>query len=582
MVTQTGIHEALSRGLGEVGVSGDSLDRVAWQSVVFAQMPKRIDLLSLRVSWPLRALQVRVHRNTSFELIESLLKKFLNYAGYDLVAETSDYDDSLSSITQVAASGRLPQMEMLWLDYEQYSVDLGGDTLAEWVGERVQELRAVITVPILVPNWPGSHERARAFNGALVPVARAIPGVHIFDIEAIRTELGDAFFDTRLKTVGATRWSGAAMMSIARRMGLVNIPACLRPRLKAVALDLDQTLYKGVLGEDGIEGVLLTPAYEALQKRCRDLKDSGVFLALVSKNEKADVEALFKKRHDFPLRWEDFSAVQIGWGAKSAALHQIAADLHIGVDAILFVDDNPGELAQVGAVIPELPLLHASDPEAVLRGLDLVPNLVAVTQTATDQVRVADMAAEQHRAAARIASVDPHSYLKSLQVRVELRWNEVDERVRIHEIANKTNQFILSLWRPAEADIERFLALPDSGIVTFYLADRLSNSGNVGAAFFRRDGEALHVLEICVSCRALGRGVEDLILSRAIDLAQERLGGTRLIVDHRLGPRNGPGLAWLSSLVGGALADDGTIEIEWPKADVASRIASMPVDVFVF
>ena len=580
-MTQTGMQEALPRLGDKADKSGNPLDRVAWQSVVFAPVPKRTELLSLSVSWPLQALQVRVHRNTPFEFIEGLLKKFLSYAGYDLAVEISDYDDSLSSINQIASSGCRPQVEMLWLDYEQYSADMSAEALAEWVGERLRELRTVSTVPILVPNWPGSHERACAFNEVFLPLARSVSGVHVFDIEAIRAELGEAFFDRRLKTVGATRWSGAAMTLIARSMGLVALPACIRPRLKAIALDLDQTLYEGVLGEDGPEGVRLTPGYEALQQKCRDLKESGLFLALVSKNEREDVEALFQKRRDFPLRWEDFSAVQIGWGGKSAALHQIAADLHIGVDAILFVDDNPGELAQVGAAIPELPLLHASNPEVVLRGLELVPNLAVVSQTATDLIRVADMAAERERAAARMASVDPQSYLRSLQIRVELRWNEAQERVRIHEIANKTNQFILSLWRPTEAEIERFLAQPDAGVVTFYLSDRLSNSGNVGAAFFRRESDDLHVLEVCVSCRALGRGIEDLVLSRAIDLAQQHLGGNRVVVHHKTGPRNGPGLAWLSSLVEEALAANGAVAIEWPKADVVSRINAIPAEVVI-
>ena len=163
--------------------------------------------------------------------------------------------------------------------------------------------------------------------------------------------------------MAGTPVSNAAQPLLARKLACHWIPATIFPPIKAVALDLDNTLHDGVLGEDGIQGVQLTPAHQALQHFIKSLQQRGIFIALLSRNEPIDVEALFAQRDDYPLRWDDFSVTEISWGDKAAAINRIAKALRVAADSILFVDDNPGELASVAAQLPQVHTVYAS-PDA--------------------------------------------------------------------------------------------------------------------------------------------------------------------------------------------------------------------------
>src|SRR5204863_8283441 len=136
---------------------------------------------------------------------------------------------------------------------------------------------------------------------------RGTAGARVADLRPIASKLGARFLDERAAKFSGTRLSDAACVQTARQLACHWAPASLQPRLKAVALDLDHTPYEGVLGEDGLD-VRLTPGHQALQRHLAGLRDQGIFLALVSRNEEADVRRLFESRTDFPLRWEHFSA----------------------------------------------------------------------------------------------------------------------------------------------------------------------------------------------------------------------------------------------------------------------------------
>ncbi|SDN57645.1 HAD-superfamily phosphatase, subfamily IIIC/FkbH-like domain-containing protein [Klenkia soli] len=549
-----------------------SLDRLEWQSRVLAEHPRRLDLLRLAPSWPTREIRVRVHRNTPVEYVTSLAGPFLAYAGLSAVFELSDYDDSLAALDAVDPG---PDVEVVWLDHTRYD-HLAADEVADWLIGRITALRTRTTAPVLVVDRPGDDDRARLLRDRLSGFGTVLPDVAVADLGAVAARLGDAFTDTRLQAVGGTALSSAATVLVAQRLGLRWLPVATGVRVKAVAVDLDMTLYDGVLGEDGPRGVTLTDGHADLQRVLRGLADDGVLLAVVSRNEPADVEELFRLRPDFPLRWSDFSARAVGWGAKSQGVAAVAADLRIAPDAVVFVDDNPGELAEVAAGTTVAGLVQAGDPRATATALGLFPGLHGHVRTTEDRLRATDLAAATTRAAA--ATTDPASYLASLDVRIDLALDAREDLDRVADLAARTNQFNVSLGRTPAAAFARWMAAADAGVVTARLRDRLSDSGLVAVVAGRRDDDGgLLVEEAFISCRALGRGVEDVLLAAAVERLLDLASTPGVRLRYRPGPRNEPARAWLRRRTADPVVDAADVLVDWGPQECRTVVADSPV-----
>jgi FkbH-like protein len=331
------------------------------------------------------------------------------------------------------------------------------------------------------------------------------------------------------------------------------------PRIKAVAIDLDHTLFEGVLGEDG-EQVRLTPAHAELHRYVLNLREQGVFLALVSRNEAADAQKLFEARQDFPLQWPHFSATAVSWGSKADGLRQVAKAMRIAEDAVLFVDDNPGELMSVTMELPSVRTVHAlPDAAATQRALEYFPGLWAWERSATDALRAADLNAESERTRLATQAMDPLEYLRCLEVRLRIEVSPHQQLTRLHELSQKTNQFNLNLQRLSEVDFSERLNAPDYRIAVIGLSDKLSDSGLIGLVVARREQEVLTIEELTISCRALGRRLEDLMIAEAVQAIREELPASEVKFLHRTAPRNGPARDWLARFVGQTLPPEGVV-----------------------
>ncbi len=501
-----------------------SLDRAEWQRIVFAERPRRADLLTLPAAGG-EPLRINVHRNRPFEPVAACASPFLRYAGWDASFVFSDYDDSLSF-----SGWRPADVELIWLDFARYR-----PFDRSWLEGRIRWLRNATAAPILVPA---------PVDGDL---AVSMAGVRICPQGPIQGALGSRYLDSRT----GVDLSGEACVETARHLAFVWLPPALRPRIKAIAVDLDNTLYHGVLGEDGVNGVEMTPAHAELQRRLVELQESGALLAIVSKNERADVESLFDRRRDFPLRREHFSAVSASWGPKSAGLRAAAAEMRIALEAVLFIDDNPGELAEAAAHNPGLHTLHASSPLNTVRALKLYPGLNGYTSGDADRLRAADLAAASRRAREQAASADPGEYLASLQIEIGLALDRAEDVHRLHELSMKTNQFNTGFLRLSEAQTAERIASEDCPTASIRLRDRLSDSGLVGAIFTRLAGETLHVEEIALSCRALGRQIEDVMIREALaGIAARHPEIREILFSFQAAPRNAPARQWLARFTG--------------------------------
>ncbi len=552
--------------------------RAECQGAFFAESPKRAAVMRAAKSLAVHGapVRLRVHRNMPFEFIASLLPAFLAFSGHAITCTFSDYDDSL----MLAGEGEA-DVELVWLDFDRYSMT--ADDLVTWLVSRCQALRSRSRAPILVASSPRRGGAADVLNQRLRDGLGAIPGVRVLPIEDVAAKVGEAYFDARFAAVGATTLSERANVELARAFGLLWLPAVLQPPLKAVVFDLDNTLWGGVLGEDGIDGLMVDGAYSALHEKAAALAEGGMFLGVLSRNEDVDVRAAFASGR-IGLPAERIAAWSVSWGSKAEGMQAIAQTLRIGLDAILFVDDNPGELAAVVAACPGIRVLHAKpDPAETLRALELYPGLFSWGRDDAGAVRAADLANNAEREAVRAGAKGEEEYLASLALTVSIAVDPDDQRERLRQLSEKTNQFNLALRRLNDIDVAEILAAPDRFAAGIWLRDRFSDSGLIGAIFARLDGPGrLVVEELCVSCRALGRGIEDAMIAAAVNdlLAAAQADGAAVATvafSHATGPRNGPARDWLARFTGQALGESGIVEIPWVVREREQMLHTLPI-----
>jgi FkbH-like protein len=522
-------------------------------AVLFKENPTRRELAELKPSWSCREVRVRVHRNHSFEHAASAAEAWAAFGGLKLMWSEAPYDDSLS----MQLSDQPADLDLIWYDIETIQSRPGIDVLA-WLRSRAQALRGMSALPILmviIGLDKGAEQALRDSLGNL-------PGVRLAPAAEALTGLADPF-DRRLQKFSGSRLSQSSNLLLAKHVACRWLPAVLAPRIKAVIVDLDQTLYAGVVGEDG-DAVRLTPAHASLQSALLKLKESGVFVGVVSRNSPEDVEALFSKRKDFPLKLADFSAIEIGWGSKAESILRACQKLKISPDAVLFIDDNPGEIIEVAERLPDTRLLHASqDTELTVRALEFYPGLWSWGVSSADVLRIADLEADAARRSIQIGVQDKAAYLRELSPQLEVRLRPASLSGRLHELSQKTNQFNLNLGRLDEVKVHDYLSQPGQFAVAVGLSDRLTDSGVVAAMFGRIVDDEVFVEEWVISCRALGRELEDAMAASALAAVTKQ--AKVAWFHYRTGPRNAPGREWLARLSNCVLDDEGRAPVAISK-----------------
>jgi len=498
-----------------------------WEKAVFSPMPRKNALLQLQPPWPLKKTRINVRRNHGFEVLKDPLRVFLNYAGIEPVVACGAYDDSLSFQDNLPSA----DIEILWLDLDKYTMNSAD--LLFWLKTRLADLRKQTTAPLLFVSWPGTGPSAGSFDG--------LPGLCFCDFKSAMKGYNGKILDPRLEAVTGTRLAAPTQLLLARALGLVWIPAASALPVKAVVFDLDNTLYGGVLGESGIEGVESDSAYQSLQRHAAKLRKRGLFLGLSSKNDSRDVKAFFETRKDLAIKLEDFSAQEISWQPKSTGIAKIASALRVGIDSILFVDDNPAELLEVSNVYPDIRTLLARSPAETLFALELFPGLFRWKTTAEDIGRIRDLEAVSKRTGTTAGT----DYLATLGTEVEFYLNPSSQLTRISELLNKTNQFNLTLLRLNEAEVSKHMK-SGTFFVTAGLRDRLSDSGIISLVMAHIDGVDVIVDNVCISCRALGRGLEDYLIRQSLAGIKKHSGleNPQEILHFVEGPRNAPAKAW--------------------------------------
>ena len=330
---------------------------------------------------------------------------------------------------------------------------------------------------------------------------------------------------------------------------------------KCLVLDLDNTLWGGVIGDDGIEGIRLGQgsaegeAYAAFQAYAAGLAERGVILAVCSKNDEAVARAAFDSHPEMVLRSSDVACFRANWEDKPGNIRRIAETLRIGVDSMVFIDDNPAERAIVRrelprVAVPELP----DDVSGYAATVAAAGYFEAAMFTAEDLVRVRSYAADAERAAVLNTATDMEGFLRSLEMRLAARPIAPVDLTRAAQLINKSNQFNLTTVRRSEEDLRVFAQDPGSLALCYRLVDRFGDNGLIGVVLAREDeafGPGQLLLDTwLMSCRVLGRQVEAAVLGHVAQAAAAR-GASALIGEYRPSGRNGmvaehyPGLGFV-------------------------------------
>jgi FkbH-like protein len=303
---------------------------------------------------------------------------------------------------------------------------------------------------------------------------------------------------------------------------------------KCVVVDLDNTLWGGVVGEDGKDGIKLGPTspgseYQDFQRYLLSLTKQGILLAINSKNNLADALEVIRSHDGMVLREDSFVAMRINWSPKSENLVSLAGELNIGLDAMVFLDDSAEEREGIRQMVPEVltPDLP-EDPALYRQTVEALPQLQLLTLTTEDQTRVTQYQAKRERERARADASSLEEYLRSLAITVETARATDGTMPRVHQLIQRTNQFNLTTRRYDSGQLAALARDPERRIYVLRARDRFGDHGVVGTAIVRVDGRCWTVDSFLMSCRVIGYGVETALLA-AIERDADRAGADTLV-----------------------------------------------------
>lgn len=441
----------------------------------------------------------------------------------------------------------------------------GADGCVDWSAARqpavernVADLAAAIRAaasrsptPLVVGVCPASAALAEAhvvladLEQRLVDELASLANVRFLSMAAYRAWPAELLHDPEQDRLGHVPYTARFFATLARDIARM-VHALKSAPIKVLVLDCDNTLWKGVVGEDGVVGLEIGQREAELQRFALEKKRAGVLLCLASKNSESDVLDVFRQRADMVLRLDDIVATQIHWQPKSESLRALARELNLGLDSFAFVDDNPVECAEVGAACPEVLVLGLRDDEDPASFLRQVWPLDVLVVTEEDRQR-SDMIRES-LARERVArsSTDMAAFIAALELRIEVAPAAPAQLARVAQLTQRTNQFNFTTRRRSEAEIAQ-LAQQGYECLAVEVRDRFGDYGLVGVVIFAALERALVVDTFLLSCRVLARGVEHAVLRELGRLALER---GKPGIEMRFVPsqRNQPARRFLDSL----------------------------------
>jgi len=506
-------------------------------------------------------LNISILRNIVVETIEPYWRYFAIKMGFNAQVKFGEYDN----VFQEAVGGmgnvlnKDTDVVMVFLKMDTISYDLANNYTALSVEQvhlevkRIKEYIAAVLAGIRrqtdafllwhcfdLPTYPaygiwdsqtsdGQLETLRELNRFLLSIIGSHTNTYCVDLNLCIARIGaNNFFDPRYWHIGRAPFASAALYEIASE-NFKFIRARKGKNKKCIVLDCDNILWGGIVGEDGFAGVKLGKTYPGsayceFQQEVLNLYHRGVIIAICSKNNEDDVMEIFRNHPDMVLKEKHITNFKVNWQDKATNIRQIAKDLNIGLDSMVFFDDSEFEANLVREIVPEVEVIHMPPQKAVE-----YRNMLAscgffdtLTITAEDKKRGLMYKAEVARKDLQKQSIDIQSYYKSLEMKLEICYADTFSIPRIAQLTQKTNQFNLTSVRYSESDINRLADSDDSDVMYVKLEDRFGDYGIVGVAILKHFADFFEIDTFLLSCRVTGRGVEDAFLVECMKLSGKR------------------------------------------------------------
>ena len=400
----------------------------------------------------------------------------------------------------------------------------------------------------IAPRSPGSADAALAAaehellaRATRNPQVRCIPSREILTRHPVRE-----LHDPHSHTLGHMPYTPEGYAAIGTALSRAIFSATAPP-VKVIVLDCDNTLWQGLCAEDGPAGIVLTPAFRRLQEFMIEQMQAGVLLALCSKNQEADVLAVFDQRTDMPLRREHLAGWRINWEPKPGNLRALAAQFDLGLDSFVFLDDNPVECAATRAGCPEVITLQLPQQHDLIPAfLDSLWIFDRAAATREDRERSRWYRANSEREELRSAAPTLRDFLDGLELHIEVAEVTDEQIARVAQLTLRTNQFNLSSIRRSETEVREFLKSGGKCLATS-VSDRFGDYGLVGAILYTAGADRFSVDTMLLSCRALGKGIEHRMVA---ELAVRALRGGKsvIVLPYRRSGRNEPAREFIARL----------------------------------
>lgn len=343
---------------------------------------------------------------------------------------------------------------------------------------------------------------------------------------------------------------------------------------KVIVLDCDNTLWKGVVGEEGVTGIQIPPAWKALQEFMVAQQQAGMLLCLCSKNVEQDVLEVFQQRSDMPLKLENIVSWRINWLPKSENIRSLAEELNLGLDSFIFIDDNPVECAEMRANCPDVLTLQLPGADDIPRFLQHVWAFDHLKVTAEDRQRTNLYKQNVERERFQKQALTIADFLAGLELKIDISAPTPDQIERVAQLTQRTNQFNFTTRRRSEGEIQQ-LAQAGLECCVVEVSDRFGDYGLVGVMIVGTEADALTIDTFLLSCRVLGRGVEHAMLIHLAKMAQQRnLSWVKIpLIPTK---KNLPALNFLESVAADyKQAMDNGLQFVMP-ADVAAAVTYAP------
>ena len=365
----------------------------------------------------------------------------------------------------------------------------------------------------------GALAYGRVVNQGLVDFAEQQNNVYSFDLAALVSRQGE------MNAYSQKMWYSSKIPFTSKfQQDLVGqwsalIKSFYTARKKCLVLDLDNTLWGGIIGEDGLSGIKLGDnypgeVYSLIQSQIKAYADQGIILALNSKNNIDDAREVFDHKRGMNLAWDDFAAVRVNWEPKNKNLEALAAELNIGLDSMVFVDDNPAEISAVNQVLPMVETItFDGNPIENLNRISELDCFLDLDLTQEDRKKTEIYQSQQKRSELQEKSSSLEDYYRSLEMVATIEEGRLDDVVRLTQLTHKTNQFNLTTRRYDEAQMRHFLESEKWMVIQLRLEDRFGDNGLTGLLIAEIQAESMRIDTFLMSCRIIGRTAESALLA---------------------------------------------------------------------